>query len=226
MKLEQQTWGPRTIPPPRVSSLSRDTNKGAYRAYRKVVEMVLELIREFYNEARTFRITGDNGQYEFTDFDNSMIAPMDQGQAFGVDLGSRLPIFDIVVKPQKQSAYSKESQNQTALNLYNMGFFAPNNADSALACLEMMDFDEIQKVKDRVRMNGTLFDQVVQLQQLLMKLSPIIDAATGTNITSQLAAGQAATMSDGEGRRVAVDNSRGSLSAQAANATKESTAPR
>jgi hypothetical protein len=207
--------------------LSRDTNLGAYRAYKAVVEMVIELIREFYGETRSFRITGDNGEYQFVDFDNSMMTPVEQGQAFGVDLGSRLPIFDIVVKPQKQSAYSRESQNQTALNLYNMGFFAPNNADSALACLEMMDFEEIQKVKDRVKQNGTLFDQVMQLRQMLMQVAPLIDAQNGTNITEQLAMGQAATMADGQGgSKAAVETSRGSLSAQAANATKNSTAPR
>lgn len=207
--------------------LSRDTNLGAYRAYKAVVEMVIELIREFYDETRSFRITGDNGEYEFIDFDNSMMTPVEQGQAFGVDLGSRLPIFDIIVKPQKQSAYSRESQNQTALNLYNMGFFAPNNADSALACLEMMDFEEIQKVKDRVKQNGTLFDQVMQLQQMLMQIAPLIDAQNGTNITGQLAMGQAATMADGQGgAKASVETSRGSLSAQAANAARNSAAPR
>lgn len=207
--------------------LSRDTNLGAYRAYKKVVEMVLELIREFYDESRSFRIVGDDGKYDFVSLDNSGIEPGAQGQAFGVDLGSRLPIFDIMVKPQKQSAYSKEAQNQTALNLYNMGFFAPNNADSALACLEMMDFDEIQKVKDRIRQNGTLFDQVMQLQQLLMQVAPLIDAQTGSNLTQELAMGQQQTMADGQGgKKVGVETSRGSLSSQAANAARNSAAPR
>ena len=207
--------------------LSRDTNKGAYRAYKKVVEMVLELIRQYYTEARSFRITGDDGHMDFVNFDNSQMVPVGQGQAFGIDLGSRLPVFDIVVKPQKQSAYSKESQNQTALNLYNMGFFAPNNADSALACLEMMDFEEIQKVKDRVKQNGTLWDKVMQLQQMLMSVLPKIDMMEGTNFTEQLAAGQAANMAAGQGEsKGAIETSRGSLSAQAANATKNSTAPR
>lgn len=207
--------------------LSRDTNKGAYRAYKKVVEMVLELIRQYYTEARSFRITGDDGQMDFVQFDNSQIDPVEQGQAFGIDLGSRLPVFDIVVKPQKTSAYSRESQNQTALNLYNMGFFAPNNADSALACLEMMDFEEIQKVKDRVKQNGTLYDKVMQLQQMLMSVLPQIDMMKGTNFTEQFASGQAANMAAGQGgSKSAIETSRGSLSAQAANATKNSTAPR
>lgn len=207
--------------------LSRDTNMGAYRAYKKVVEIVLELIREFYKEERSFRITGDDGNVEFEKFSNAQINPIGQGTAFGINLGSRLPVFDIVVKPQKQSAYSRESQNQTALNLYNMGFFAPNNADSALACLEMMDFEEIQKVKDRVKENGTLYDQVMQLQNLLMSATAKIDAEEGTNFTEQVAMGQARTMADGQGSsKSAIETSRGSLSAQAANATKNSTAPR
>lgn len=36
------------------------------------------------------------------------------------------------------------------------GFFAPQNADAALAALEMMDFEGIEKVRQRVRQNGTL----------------------------------------------------------------------
>lgn len=207
--------------------LSRDTNLGAYRAYKKVVEMVIELIRDYYKEARAFRITGEDGQMDFVEMDNSMLAPVEQGQAFGIELGSRLPIFDIVVKPQKQSAYSRESQNQTALNLYNMGFFAPNNADSALACLEMMDFEEIQKVKDRIKQNGTLYDEVIKLQQMLMQVAPLLDAQNGTDFTGALAMNQAATASDGRAAHAGqIEQSRGSLSAQAANATKNSTAPR
>jgi hypothetical protein len=156
-----------------------------------------------------------------------MLAPVEQGRAFGIELGSRLPIFDIVVKPQKQSAYSRESQNQTALNLYNMGFFAPNNADSALACLEMMDFEEIQKVKDRIKQNGTLYDEVIKLQQMLMQVAPLLDAQNGTDFTGALAMNQAATASDGRAAHAGqIEQSRGSLSAQAANATKNSTAPR
>jgi hypothetical protein len=208
--------------------LSRDTNLGAYRAFKKIVELVIELIRQFYDESRSFRIVGDDGGTAFVTLGNAMVAPQEQGMAFGIDLGSRLPIFDIVVKPQKQSAYSRESQNQTALNLYNMGFFAPNNTDSALACLDMMDFDEIQKVKDKIKENGTLYDQVVQLQNILMQLTPLVDAQNGTNLTAQIMQGQAATMADGQGGKNAgeIKTSKGSLSAQAANATKNSTAPR
>ena len=205
--------------------LSRDANKGAYRAYKKVIEMVLELIREFYNEPRCFRISGDRQQAEYVQFDNAGLLPQSQGQAFGIDLGNRLPIMDIEVKPQKKNAYSKDAQNQTALNLYNLGFFAPNNADASLACLDMMDFDQIEKIRDRVAQNGTLYQQVMQLQQMLMQLTSVVDAQNGTNMTEQIAQGAQANQQIGAGgKKGAIQESKGSLTNQAASATRGSTA--
>ena len=222
--------------------LSRDANTASYRAYKEVVDLVIELIRQFYDEPRCFRITGDNGKPEFVNFDNSGLIEQPQGKEFGIDFGSRRPIMDIDVRPQKRSAYSKEAQNQTALNLYNMGFFAPNNADSSLACLEMMEFDGVEKVKGTVRNNGTLFQLVLQLQQQLaaaqeamLKMGLMLDQQNGTNIVPQIA-GEATETEQAVAQKVAsgnagksggeVKNSNGSLSSQAASATRGSTAPR
>ena len=206
--------------------LSRDSSAESYEAFSEVCYQIIELIRQFYTEQRAFRISGDNGQDEYVQFDNSGLLPQDQGQLplpdGGVlDLGSREPVLDIQVKPQKKSAYSKESQNQTAINLYNMGFFAPNNGDASLACLKMMDFDGVEKIREEVQKNATLFAQVQQLSQLLVQIAP--------DIAMQLGIGEAAmatiTSNQPTGGRVSQET-RGSLSAQAANATKESTAPR
>lgn len=221
--------------------LSRDSNKASYRAYKLVVNQVIELIRQFYDEPRCFRIAGDKGQNEFISFDNSGLIPQQQGSAMGIDLGTRLPIVDIRVVAQKQSAYTKETQNQTALNLYGMGFFAPNNADAALACLDMMNFEDIEKVRENVSNNGTMLQLIMQMQQQiavyqqqLMQMGAIVDARTGSNITEGVAREAQATASNtqraassgqstGSG---SVENSRGSLSTQAASATRGSTAPR
>ena len=43
----------------------------------------------------------------------------------GVELGSREPIFDIVVSAAKKSTFSRLSQNETAKECYQLGFFAP-----------------------------------------------------------------------------------------------------
>ena len=48
--------------------LSRDSNTASYRAYRKVVYLVIELIRQFYDEPRVFRITNENGQNDYVTF--------------------------------------------------------------------------------------------------------------------------------------------------------------
>jgi hypothetical protein len=220
--------------------LSRDSNNTSYRAYKKVVELVIELIRQFYDEPRCFRIVGDDGKTEFVDFDNSGLLPQDQGRAVGINLGDRLPVMDIVVKPQKKSAYTKEAQNQTALNLYSMGFFNPQNTDSALACLSMMEFDQIDKVRDTIKENGTLYQMVIQMQQQiamyqqqLMQMGSVMDAAIGTNVAQSME-GQAAAVN--QANQVKEDQSgknggstkisKGSLSTQAAAATRGSTSPR
>ena len=46
---------------------------------------------------------------------------------------------------EKKSTFSRLSQNETAKECYQLGFFAPQNADAALAALEMMDFEGIEK---------------------------------------------------------------------------------
>jgi hypothetical protein len=205
--------------------LSRDSSQESYRAFKNVCYQVIELIRQFYTEPRCFRIIGEDGQNEYVQFDNSSLQGQDQGQLLMpdgslLDLGKREPILDIEVKPQKKSAYSKETQNQTALQLYNMGFFAPNNGDASLACLEMMDFDGVENIKDRVKTNANLFMQVQQLTMALMQFAP--DAAAQMGLIPQM---QAQVQPQGNGGSVS-EKSRGSLSSQAANATRESTSPR
>lgn len=139
------------------SKLSRDSNKSAYRAFRKVCLMVIELIRQFYTMPRCFRILGEQGTVEFVRYSNSGLLPQDQGTDLGVELGMRLPIFDISVSVQKQSPYSRLSQNEMALQFYNAGFFNPQMAEQALICLDMMDFDRKDTVMQKIARNGTAF---------------------------------------------------------------------
>jgi len=64
----------------------------------------------------------------------------------GRDLGWYTPLFDVQVSAQKQSPYTKLSQNELALQFFNQGFFDPKRADMALACLEMMDFPRKENI--------------------------------------------------------------------------------
>ena len=171
------------------SKLSRDNNKASYRAFRKVCLMVIELIRQFYDMPRCFRIMGENGAARFVEYSNAGIQPQQQGIEMGVDMGYRLPLFDIEITAQKQSPYSKMSQNEMALQFYSAGFFNPQMADQALTCLDMMDFDRKQFIMQKIAQNGGMYQQMLMMQQQMLQLAQMVDQANGTNLADQIAAG-------------------------------------
>ena len=171
------------------SKLSRDSNKASYRAFRQVCLMVIELIRQFYNMPRCFRIMGENGTQRFVEYSNAGIQPQMQGIAFGVDMGYRLPMFDIEITAQKQSPYSKMSQNELALQFYSAGFFNPQMADQALTCLDMMDFDRKEFIMQKIAQNGGMYQQMLMMQQQMLMMAQSLDSTQGTNMAEQIAAG-------------------------------------
>lgn len=172
---------------------SRDLISSSYRAYTRECYLAIELIRQFYDETRSFRITGETGQYEFVDFNNSMmqgqpIPPAYEGQELeeGYQELFRKPVYDIVVKPQKRSPYSKLSQNELAKELYNMGFFNPQLAGQSMIALELMDFDGIETVKEKVQ-NG-------QMQSLMGMGMPVPNVSMGGGMGQAQKNAQEATM--------------------------------
>ncbi len=171
------------------SKLSRDNNKGSYRAFRKLCLMVIELIRQFYDLPRCFRIMGENGAARYVQYSNAGIQPQAQGVEMGVDMGYRVPLFDIEVTAQKASPYSKMSQNELALQFFGAGFFNPQMADQALACIEMMDFDRKEFIMQKIAQNGGMYQQMLQMQQQMLMLAQMVDQVKGTNLAQQMAAG-------------------------------------
>ena len=170
------------------SKLSRDNNKASYRAFRKLCLMVVELIRQFYDMPRCFRIMGDNGAARYVQYSNAGIQPQHQGFDLGMDMGYRLPLFDIEVTAQKQSPYSKMSQNELALQFFGAGFFNPQIADQALACLDMMDFDRKHFVMQKIAENGGMYQQMMAMQQQMVMLAQMVDSYRGSNLAEQLMA--------------------------------------
>lgn len=154
------------------SKLSRDMLKSAYRAYAKECYLVIELMRQFYDEQRVFRILGPGGGSRFVSFSGAMLRPRPSQTLAGVELARSAPVFDILVSAAKKSTFSRLEQNEIAKECYRLGFFAPQNADAALAALEMMDFEGVEKVRERVRQNGTLALRLAQAQQQLACLAP------------------------------------------------------
>ena len=149
---------------------SRDNLQNTYEAFKDLTYQVIELIRQFYDTERQFRITGENGQETYTTFNNSGIRPQKLGNEFGVEYGYRVPQFDIVVSASKATAYSKLSQNEFTLQLYQAGFFAPQNGDVALTAVRMMDFDSKDKVIAAIENNAVLFKQNQMLVNFAMGL--------------------------------------------------------
>ena len=180
------------------SKLSRDMLKSAYRAFAKECYLIIELMRQFYDEERVYRITGPTGQTEFVPFSGQALRPQPVGMVGGVELGAHEPVFDITVSAAKKSTFNRLSQNETAKECYQLGFFAPANADAALAALDMMDFEGIEKVRERVQQNGTLYQQLQQAMEQVQKMAGLLDQMTGSNMsTAAGAAAQAAGASGG-----------------------------
>lgn len=157
---------------------SRDMIKGAYRAYSEICTIVIELVRQFYDEPRAFRITGENGAPEYIEFNNAGMQAQPYTE-FGIDFTTKEPIFDINVKAQKSNPYSRTAQNELALQFYQLGFFNPQLTDQALATIDMMDFEGKEKVRENIRNNGTLYERLMQAQQSQLQMAQLIAERTG-----------------------------------------------
>ena len=103
---------------------------------------------------------------------NSNQGLLPQSQSFqGIELGLRLPVFDIKVIPQKSSSYTRLSQNELALQFYQLGFFSPNQADQALACMSMMEFEGKDELMQRICLNGTMQRKLSMFQQYALAMT-------------------------------------------------------
>lgn len=165
---------------------SRDSTQASYRAYAQIVELCIELIRQFYDLPRQFRIIGEYGVQQFVSYDNSGIQPQDQGNDFGQNMGYRLPVFDIKVSAQKRNVYTKVTQNELALQFFQMGFFNPQMTDQALMCLDMMEFDGKESTMQKVAQNGTLFQKLLHYMQMALTFAQALDPAAAETIAMDI----------------------------------------
>ena len=164
---------------------ARSTNKTFHRAYREVCYQVVELIRQFYDVPRTFRINPDGVSEEFVQYDNSGLKLQAQ-QTMGMDMGLRLPEFDIDITSEKANPYKKMEINELALTLYNSGFFNPQMTDQALACIGMMDFVKKDEVMQKIRENGTLAEMLLMYQQMALQFATQISPQLGEQVANQI----------------------------------------
>lgn len=206
------------------SKLSRDSSKASYRSFRRICLMCIELIRQFYDIPRQFRIVGEAGMEKFVMYDNSGIQPQPQGGIeFGVQTGDRTPLFDIAVSPQKASPYVKMAQNELAIQFFQLGFFNPQMAEQAIVCLEMMDFDGKEGIVQKIQQNSMLTQQMMMLAQ-------IADQATGGvyGYADQIAMQFGMPVQSGGGKPVQMsgESQESSVTVNARAQANEATAPR
>lgn len=165
------------------SKTSRWQIKGSYRAYKEIILMVIERIRQFYDLPRTFRITGKDGSIAFVEFTNQDMQQQEAGEDFSTgEERYRLPIYDVNVAASKSSPYSKLAQNEMAIQMYQLGVFNPQNTDQALALLDTMDINHKESIVQRVQQNGTMYDSIQQLTQALTVSNEIIAQLTGQDL--------------------------------------------
>ena len=190
------------------NKVSRDMIKSSYRAAIEIYDLVIELIRQFYDVKRGFRITEPNGVTKFINVDNSKL----RDQAITEDAAGetlyRKPIFDLKVRAQKTSPFSRMEMNERAKELYQMGFFAPGRAQEAQGALEMMDFEGIDKIKEYVRQGDTLMNIVQQQSKLMEQMAAALGLDTAQNAAPAAMRGggggqpSAAGSADGMGGKV------------------------
>ena len=150
---------------------SRDCARGSYQAFADICELIIELIRQFYTMPRLFRITGQDGEERFTSYSNAGIKPVYQGVVGRTDLGYRAPQFDLKIKPQKRTAYTRISQNEMALEFYGAGFFDPQRAEQAMNTLGMMEFEGKEEIMRKISQNARMYDQLLTFQRLALALT-------------------------------------------------------
>ena len=124
------------------SKLSRDIITTGYECYSEIIYMCIELIRQFFDGERCYRITGNDGNNKYIKYSNKNIS----GKL-------KAPVFDVKVQPEKKNPFTRAGQNQTILDFYKMGLFKPENADEALMAIELMSIDGKEKLIGFIREN-------------------------------------------------------------------------
>ena len=170
--------------------LSRNMIDDGYEAFAEVLTLCIELVRQFYDMPRQFRLLGKKG-VEFADFDNRSLKP--RALLMG---GYRVPEFDLEVSAQNETPYKTMEYNQLALQLFQMGFFRSDMAEQALRCLELMEFKNKDALTEVIREGQKDAKQRAWLTEALRKTVAMLDKVQGSRLAEalerELADGEAA----------------------------------
>ena len=166
--------------------LSRNMIDDGYEAFADVVTLCIELIRQFYQLPRQFRLLGAMGTEEFISYDCSGLQP--KAMDDGVSVSYRVPEFDLEIGAEQESPYRTAEHNQLALQLFQLGFFREELADQALRCLELMEFKKKDQLVRLIAGGRTQAAEIAALRQQALQLAQVVDEAKGTRLAPALAA--------------------------------------
>lgn len=184
--------------------VSRDSNKLAQEVMTELAQLEIELMRQFYNLPRIFRITGENNQTTYEEFDNTDLRkqPLTYTDTDGQTVNytdedgnilERLPIFDIDVKAQKASPFATAAQNEMMMNLFQMGAFNPQAADATLVMLDGMTFEGKEKLIEKIKQNQTLSQAVQELSNKVQMLEAMNASRTAADVQNTMPSENAQT---------------------------------
>ena len=160
--------------------LSRNMIDDGYEAFSQVVTLCIELIRQFYDVPRQFRLLGRDGG-AFVAYGNGGLRP--RALLTG---GYRVPEFDLEVMAQDETPYQTMEYNQLALQLFQMGFFRSDMAEQALRCLELMQFRSKDALAEVIRQGQKETDQKAWLTEALRRAVTLLDKSQGTHLAEAL----------------------------------------
>ena len=160
--------------------LSRNMIDDGYEAFAEVLTLCIELVRQFYDMPRQFRLLGKKG-VEFTSFDNRSLRP--RALLMG---GYRVPEFDLEVSAQNETPYKTMEYNQLALQLFQMGFFRSDMAEQALRCLELMEFKNKDALTEVIREGQKETKQKAWLTEALRRTVAMLDKVQGSHLAEAL----------------------------------------
>ena len=160
--------------------LSRNMIDDGYEAFAEVLTLCIELVRQFYDMPRQFRLLGKKG-VEFASFDNRSLRP--RALLMG---GYRVPEFDLEVSAQNETPYKTMEYNQLALQLFQMGFFRSDMAEQALRCLELMEFKNKDALTEVIREGQKETKQKAWLTEALRRTVAMLDKVQGSHLAEAL----------------------------------------
>ena len=171
------------------NKLSRTMIDDSYDAYKEICVMVIELMREFYDEKKIYRIVNDSGETEYSEFSNEMMFKEKQlPEQVSEEMRDILPEtwtetepieLDVSVVPQKKNPFQREANNQTIMSLWSAGFFNPQSADMAIIALQAMNFDGRDNIISLIKEYQNKMQQAPQMPEQVQQGDELVPIEQG-----------------------------------------------